>query len=278
VNPPENPRKTSRLWIILGVILFVLVIAGGAVVYLSGTYLAKAVKTQNDRRARLADLEAKRRELTDAARTSVEEGNMDGMAERLAKFGESVGNAADGASGTERQSLRAAQRVLQSMAPSLGSYEAALKELQSAGFARPQSINSREAIAARVALVKKFGAANDNLSRVLEGLEARVRVELEQEGVPVRDREKFVSGFIKASNMDLNRTIRQCDRELTDNLLKMLALLDREWGTWKMEGETVIFNRPPVIQEFNGLTAELNDIAERQSAAQQEMLNRAGKR
>jgi hypothetical protein len=278
VNPPEIPRKTSRLWIILGVILFVLVIAGGAVLYLGGTYLVKAVATQKERRARLADLEAKRRELTDAARTSVEEGNMNGMSERLAKFGESVGNAADSASGTERQSLRVAQRVLQSMAPSLGSYEAALKELQAAGFAQPQSIDSREAIAARVALVKKFGAANDNLSRVFEGLEARVRVELEQEGVPARDREKFASGFIKASNLDLNRTVRQCDRELTDNLLKMLALLDREWGAWKMEGETVIFNRPPVIQEFNGLTAELNEIAGRQSAAQQEILNRAGKR
>jgi hypothetical protein len=278
VNPPEIPRKTSRLWIILGVILFVLVIAGGAVLYFGGTYLVKAVATQKERRARLADLEAKRRELTDAARTSVEEGNMNGMSERLAKFGESVGNAADSASGTERQSLRVAQRVLQSMAPSLGSYEAALKELQAAGFAQPQSIDSREAIAARVALVKKFGAANDNLSRVFEGLEARVRVELEQEGVPARDREKFASGFIKASNLDLNRTVRQCDRELTDNLLKMLALLDREWGAWKMEGETVIFNRPPVIQEFNGLTAELNEIAGRQSAAQQEILNRAGKR
>jgi hypothetical protein len=278
VNAPESPRKTSRLWIILGVVFFALVIVGGTALYLVSTSVAKAVATQKERRARLADLETKRRELADAARSSVEEGKMEGMSERLTKFGESVGNAADSASGTERQSLRVAQRVLQSMAPSLGSYEAALKELQAAGFARPQSINSRDAIAARVALVKKFGAANDNLSRVLQGLESRVRVELEQEGVPARDREKFVSGFIKASNLDLNRTVRQCDRELTDNLLKMLALLDREWGAWKMDGETVIFNRPPVIQEFNGLTTELNDIAERQSAAQQEILNRAGKR
>jgi hypothetical protein len=62
------------------------------------------------------------------------------MADRLSKFGESVGNAAESSSGAERQSLRVAQRVLQSMTPALTTYEAAFKELQTAGFARPETL------------------------------------------------------------------------------------------------------------------------------------------
>jgi hypothetical protein len=57
----------------------------------------------------------------------------------------------------------------------------------------------------------------------------------------------------------------------------MLAVLDREWGQWKSEDGNVIFNRPPVIEEYNKLVAELQDIAARQSVAQQELLKRTSK-
>jgi len=125
--------------------------------------------------------------------------------------------------------------------------------------------------------VKKFGEANDQLTKTLEGMESRVRLELETEGVPLRNREPFVTGFLKSSNLDLNRTIRRCDTELVSVLLKMLAVLDREWGAWKSQDEEVIFNQPPVIEEYNKLVTELEDIAERQSTAQQELLNRTSK-
>jgi hypothetical protein len=277
VNPPGESRKTARLWIILGVVLFVLVIAGGAGLYFGGKHLGKAISAQKERRARLADLESKRRELSEAAKTAAEEGTVDGMADRLAKFGDSVGNAAESATGAERQSLRVAQRVLQSMTPALSSYEAAFKELESAGFAQPETLQSRDAIASRVVVVNKFGEANDNLTKVLNGIEARVRTEMESENVPVRSREQFVTGFMKSANLELNRVIRRCDSELVTTLLKMLAVLDREWGQWKSEDGNVIFNRPPVIEEYNKLVAELQDIAARQSVAQQELLKRTSK-
>jgi hypothetical protein len=277
VNTPGESRKSSRLWIILGAIILALVIGGGVGLFYTVRFVTGKVGAQKERRVRLADLEAKRRDLTEAAKASAEEGTVDGLADRLSKFGESVGNAAESSSGAERQSLRVAQRVLQSMTPSLTTYEAAFKELQAAGFARPETLASREAIAARVVVVKKFGEANDQLGKTLEGMESRVRAELEAEGVPVRNREPFVTGFLKSSNLDLNRVIRRCDTELVSVLLKMLAVLDREWGAWKSENEEVIFNRPPVIEEYNKLVTELEDIAERQSTAQQELLNRTSK-
>jgi hypothetical protein len=277
VNQPGEPRNSSRLWIILGVVFLALVIAGGVGLFFTVKYAGRAFESQRERRAKLADMEEKRRELSAAARTSAEDGTVDGLADRLAKFGESVGNAAESTTGAERQSLRVSQRVLQSMAPALGTYEAAFKELQSAGFAKPATLGSREAIAARVATVKKFGVANDNLSKVLDGLESRVRAEMETEGIPVRNREQFVSGFMKSANLEINRIIRRCDSELVTTLLKMLTVLDREWGQWKAQDENVIFNRPPAIEEYNKLVSELQEIADRQSTAQQELLNRSSK-
>ena len=277
VNTPGESRKSSRLWIILGVVFLALVIGGGIGLFYTVRSVSGKVEALKERRSRLADLEAKRRDLTEAAKASAEEGTVDGMADRLSKFGESVGNAAESSSGAERQSLRVAQRVLQSMTPALATYEAAFKELQTAGFARPETFATRQAIAARVVAVKKFGEANDQLTKTLEGMESRVRLELEAEGVPVPNREPFVTGFLKSSNLDLNRTIRRCDTELVSVLLKMLAVLDREWGAWKSQDEEVIFNQPPVIEEYNKLVTELEDIAERQSTAQQELLNRTSK-
>jgi hypothetical protein len=278
VTSPGEPQKTSRLWIIVGIILIAVMIAGGVGIYsLGGRLLSRSIAAKTERRARIADLEAQRRELTEAAKASVEDGSSEGMAERLAKFGETVGNAAESTSGTERQSLRVAQRMVQSMAPALGSYEAALKELQAVGFVQPETIDSREAIANRVAVVKKFGEANDNLSKTLEGMETRVRAELEQEGVPAKHREQFVTGFLKSANLDLNRTIRKCDAELVTTLLQMLSVLDREWGAWKAENDNVIFSRDPVIEEYNKLVEALDDIAERQTSAQQELLKRTSK-
>src|SRR4029450_2609149 len=146
-----------------------------------------------------------------------------------------------------------------------------------ARFAKPSPLGPREAIAARVVTVKKFGEANDNLSKVLDGLESRVRAEMETEALPVRNRERFVTGFMKSANLEINRIIRRCDSELVTTLLKMLGVLDREWGEWKAQDENVIFNRPPAIEEYNKLLAELQDIAARQSTAQQELLNRTSK-
>jgi hypothetical protein len=277
MNPPGAPQNSSRLWIILGACFFALVIAGGVGLFFTARFVGKTVENQKERHARLAEMEEKRRELSDAARTSAEDGTVDGLADRLAKFGESVGSAAETASGVERQSLRVSQRVLQSMAPALGTYEGAFKELQSAGFAQPSSLDSREAIAARVVTVKKFGEANDNLSKVLEGLESRVRTEIEKEGIPAKNREQFVSGFMKSANLETNRVIRRCDSELVTTLLKMLAVLDREWGAWKAKDESVLFDRPPAIEEYNNLVTELQDIAARQSTAQQELLNRTSR-
>jgi hypothetical protein len=277
VNPPEIPRKNSRLWIILGVVLFTLVIAGGVSVYFGGKFLVKTIEAQKNRRASLAELEAKRREFAESARASAEEGKVEGASERLSKFGESVGNAAESTTGTERQGLRVAQRLLQSMAPAVSTYEAAFKELQSADVLKVDLIDSKEAIASRVVVVNKFSEANDNLLRVINGLESQVRVELEKEGFPQREREKFISSFLGSANVELTRKIRQCDTELVTTLLKMLAILDREWGAWKVENGNVSFNRAPAIEEYNTLVGNLDEIGERQSTAQQELLKRTGK-
>ena len=177
--PPPVPQKKSRLWLILGILLVFVVIGVGAGVFFGAKAFTKAVAAQKDRRAKMAELEKQRRELLDAAKTSVEEGSPEGAADRLTKFGESIGNAAESSSGTEKQSLHVAQRILQGMAPAVSGYEAAFKELQTAEVLKMDAIASRKDIASRVEVVKKFDAANENLVQTVKGLEQRIRTELD---------------------------------------------------------------------------------------------------
>jgi flagellar basal body-associated protein FliL len=75
VDTPGESRKSSRLWIILGVVFLALVIGGGIGLFYAVRSVAGKVEAQKERRARLADLEAKRRDLTEAAKASAEEGD-----------------------------------------------------------------------------------------------------------------------------------------------------------------------------------------------------------
>jgi hypothetical protein len=285
VNPPPPPpppppvpaKSKSRLWLILGLVLALLLVIGGAGAVVAAKFITKAIKTQENRREKLAEVEKQRRELLDAAKASVEDGTPDGTADRLAKFGETLSSAADSSMGAEKQGLRVAQRMLQSMAPAVSAYEAAFKDLQTAEVLRAETIDSRETIASRAAVVKKFGEANANLLQFINGLESRVRSELEKENFPARSREQFVTGFMQSSNVDLTREIRQCDGELTDAMQKILALLDREWGAWKVDGGVVNFNREPVIEEYNNLIGQIDELGVRQTTAQQELLKRTSK-
>jgi len=271
---PTEPRKSSKLWLVVIIGLVGVVFAGVASVYFGGKFIGTAITTQKERRARLAALDAEGRQLRDATRESMESGTVDGVTDRLSKFSESVGSAAESAGGADRQGLRVAQRLLQSMTPALSAYESASKELQAAGFVKPETMDSREAIASRVVVVKKFGEANDGLARMLDGMESRARVELEKEGVPTRMRDQFLAGYLKSANLDLNRTIRNCDTELVGTMLRMLSVLDREWGSWKAADGVVNFDREPVIEEYGALITKLEEISERQATAQEELIER----
>lgn len=275
---PVPSQKKSRLWIILGVLLIALVIGCGAGVYFGTKFVTKSIAARKERRAKFAELESQQREFLKAAKESAEEGTVDGAADRIAKFSQSMGNAAEASSGVDKQSLLVAQRLMQAMTPAVGKYEAAFKELQAAEILRVDTIDSKETIANRAVTVKKFGEANDYLMKILESLESRVRVELEKEGVSSHTREQFVSGFLKSANVEMALEVRKCDNELAAAMQEVLALLDREWGAWKVESGSVNFTRDAVSDEYNGFIDKIDEIGERQLAAQQALLKRAGQR
>jgi hypothetical protein len=60
-------------------------------------------------------------------------------------------------------------------------------------------------------------------------------------------------------------------------LNKILGVLDREWGGWKVDNGLVNFSKEPVTEEYNALIEQVQAIGERQTTAQQELLNRASK-
>jgi hypothetical protein len=279
---PTEPRKSSKVWIIIGIVFVALMLAGGVGLYFGGKFLGQLIaqsRAKAEQRAtKLNEVETQGREMQQALRNSVDRQTVGvGMADRLAKFSKSAGEAAESSSGMEKKYLLVSQRILSSMAPALAKYEAASKELREAGYAKPVSLKSQDAIAARVQLVKNFGEANDGLKQLLEGMENRVGQELDKEGVTGIDRDKAVKDF-RSANVDLTLKIRACDTELVDTLLKMLAILNTNWGLWSSDGVKVRFNDTATAQEYNKLLASIRDIGARQVTAQKELVQRTNQR
>jgi hypothetical protein len=282
MHPTEPQKSSSKVWIIVGIIFVALILLGGVGLYFGGKFLGQAI-AQNRARAeqhatKLKELEAQQREIQQSLKDSVDShSSKDGMADRLAKFGKSAGEAAEASSGMEKKGLLVSQHIFQTLTPALAKYEAATKDLQSAHVTSPIGLDSREAIAARVKTVQTFGEANDGLKHVLESMETLVRQEAEKQGITAIDREEFVKGFLRSANLELNRTIRNCDTELVETLLKMLAVLDRDWGNWTAEGPKIRFTSTASAEEYNKLVHSVQEIAARQAAAQQELIRRTSK-
>lgn len=270
----ESPSESNRrVWIIVGVASLLMIVAAIVGIAMAGSSF---LKRANARHEQMARLEKNRREFLKEAESAIAEGRpTDDAGGRLKQLGETMGNAAETSTGNEKKSLKAAQRVIQSMAPSLAKYEAAYKELLGANFVDPTTLRSRQKIAERVAIVKRFDSANDELTTMVNGMEARVRSELQSEGITGHAAEQVVAGFMSTADLDLNRTIRKCDSELADSVLKMLGILDREWGSWEVESGSVAFRKKELNDEYNTEAEKVKDVAERQVKAQQELLSRA---
>lgn len=231
-----------------------------------------------ERTAGFAKLKAAQQEIVAETKEAFEAGeSTTGGAKRLERLSDQLGNAAAGLGGNEQKATLAVQRVIGGLSPLMVTYENALDELMKAGTVSADTLDSPEAIRDRRVLVEKFQVANEGLREFFKTVETRLREELSKENLPARYQREVLTGFVQGSNMELNLTIRECDAELAAQMFKMLDLLAKEEGKWHLQGENVLFDNPPATDQFNALQAEITDAAERQGAAQKQLLERASK-
>jgi hypothetical protein len=227
----------------------------------------------------LRQLDAARNDMVDALRRSVETGEpVEDPAKHLQEYDARLTNATEHLSAAERRPVIAGQRVLARLTPLLQNYTRELKTLENEGFTKPASLASREAIHARAEAVSRFDKANAELLTFYRGVEDAYREELKKERINEMALRQAVDGFRAGANIPLNITIREADAALAQLMQKTLDLLDRSWGRWRVAdtGE-VLFDEDEALAQFSAVQNELQQTAERQRVAQNELIQAASK-
>jgi hypothetical protein len=227
----------------------------------------------------LRQLDAARHEMVSSLRRSVENGEtVDDPAAQLEDYNARLGRASEHLSDTDRKPVIAGQRVLARLTPLLQTYARELKQLETDGFTAPASLPSRESIQTRSQSVTRFDRANAELLSFYRGVEEAYRAELDKERLSETARTQALEGFRRGANIPLNVTIRETDATLARLMQKTLDLLDKQWGRWHVEesGE-VLFDDADALAEFSAVQTELQQTADRQRVAQNELLEATGK-
>lgn len=211
-----------------------------------------------------SDLLAPPKELTDEK-----------IAARIHDYTMKIGDAALAMKPEERKPLFAAQRVYAQMAKPMAAYEEAFKQLSDAGFASAATLRTPESIAERLEMVRHFEIANRDLREFYKHIDKRYREEIEKEELPAATRAGVIEGFRRGANVDLNLTIRRCDDQLAKALRRVLELMTREWGQWKVapDGDALFLNES-ARAEYAELLKQIRATTEQQQNAQRELLLR----
>lgn len=131
-------------------------------------------------------------------------------------------------------------------------------------------------ITARRARIQKLTVANQKLLERINSMEKDAEDILAKGGVSAEDRRGFMTGFRNSTGkrMGALRALRTIDAKMLAFWLDALALLETEWGHWKvLEGDHPIqWDRPEAQKKFSDIVGEIQVLAERQAAAEKAIM------
>lgn len=158
-----------------------------------------------------------------------------------------------------------------------GAYLAEASKFFSSGGDAATGIASREQIAGRIEKIAHLRKMNTELLATMNRLDADVAAVLDEAKVTGANRTAFLTGFNESMGRTIGpmRAIRTLDTEILTRLVAMFQLLDKYWGKWSANADgTVQWQDETAEKEFTKLKEEIEALADRQAAAEQQLSER----
>lgn len=212
-------------------------------------------------------IERNRRMLEEEGATDTESG-ADHIGRNIRAIEAAAGSKTDVGSRTGR----ATAKVLREMQAIQSAYESDLAEfLALGGFDPPAQGSTPEDVNARLELVKRMRASNEDMLAFLRGLDGNLRAEMAREGLSASEQSKASQSFMRGAKAPLLRRVRETDLDLLDAGEDMLTILRDTLGQWTEDETTIWFDEDiptELIDEYSAAAARLNQAAAEQAQAQ----------
>ena len=167
----------------------------------------------------------------------------------------------------------AGKKYVAEMSAAKDRYEAAIAKVDSSHILDFVWLTEQSKIGPRRTAVQELIAVNAEFRQTVANGEKLYRAALVEKGVSARSSESAVIGFKKAQadKVSVMLKIRDLDEEVFVAVLKVLNLLDAEWGHWTRDNGQIAFERDAALAQFNAALGDVQAAAKAQAAAQQQL-------
>ena len=149
---------------------------------------------------------------------------------------------------------------------------ASFTEIASKDFQDPLQLRSTGDIDLRLARIRAFRAAAQQLVDMYIDIDVKLKSELATKGLPPLKIKDFTDGYIRAAHLELSVPLARSNVEYADLLLREFELLKSRFGAWRVKNATIYFDDPLILQSWNEVARQLFALTERREALERKML------
>jgi hypothetical protein len=154
-------------------------------------------------------------------------------------------------------------------------WQALYRELGEAKVLDFGEVKDRQELRERQELVLRYKAGSDAMRDLVVNSADFFRGQLKQLGAAPGKREEAVKTLQAqmAQRGAVVLQIRDLDTRMSDDMLGVLTLLEKNWGRWTCPTGTVMFEEPRTLREYNALIADLRTAGKEQIDAQKKLVS-----
>ena len=147
-------------------------------------------------------------------------------------------------------------------------HEAAVEKYVESGGTDASTIRTLEQLEAREKVIKELGESNDALLNFIQSIDVHLDAALANKELTPHQRTEAIQGYKKGANLEVVLAIRELDQQSVNDSLDVVSLLRKEWGRWRVQGDSVLFDRGSAVIEFNSILERIAVAGEKQSELQ----------
>jgi len=154
-------------------------------------------------------------------------------------------------------------------------WQALYRELGAANVLEFGELNGKQELRERQALVRRYKAASDSMRDLVVDSADFFRDRLNELGATPAKREEAVKTLQAqlAVRGAVVLEIRDLDTRMSDDMLGVLTLLEKNWGSWSCPTGRVTFEEERMLREYNALIADLRTAGKEQIEAQKKLVS-----